>query len=356
MTSPTRHVARTLLRASLVAALALAADAGDYHAGETLRCGDCHIMHYSQSHAYDAGGFVGNVPLGGAGPYRSLLRNRVNDLCLACHDGNVMATDVLGAINAGSQAGIVRHAGYLESLQIGLESGHGHSLESLDAAPGSQPLWTAQNENGIGEGLSCINCHHPHGSIDVGHPTGSQFRNLRDDVGNGSGLWVTYNDGSPGVNDLTRDVFQRGALAYDEARLDWNEPDPTRSAIARWCGGCHSVMHGNDLTTGGEGPGSGPLNEHPVEGEDLESGMLTRYNSLANRVKVTSEIGTWFPAGPDATPTCVTCHRSHGNGNRGGLIFRSGTGTPTEDGDTGGNAQGDLCRQCHGSGSPLTAP
>ena len=97
----------------------------------------------------------------------------------------------------------------LESLQLGAESGHGHSLESLDPAPGSQPLWTAQNENGVGEGLSCINCHQPHGSIDLTHPTGSQFRNLRDDVGYGSGLWVTYNHGSPGVNDLSRDLIDR---------------------------------------------------------------------------------------------------------------------------------------------------
>jgi hypothetical protein len=340
---------RLLLSVALLALLEANAGAGDYHAGETLRCAECHIMHYSQGHAYGPGGFVGSVPLGGQGPYRSLLRNRINDLCLACHDGNVMAADVLGAVNSGSQAGIVRNSGYLTSLLIGVETGSGHSLESLDEAPGSQPSWTAQMENGFGEGLSCINCHQHHGAIETMHPTGSQFRNLRDDVGSGSDLWVTYNHESPGVNDLTRDVFLRGSLSYDEAQLDWNEPDPTRSAIARWCVGCHTNMH-----QGGMGGGGGGLNEHPFEDENLEGSMLTRYNSLTNRVKVMSEVGTWFPAGGDTTPTCITCHRAHGNGNRGGLIFRSGTGVPTEDGDTGGNAQGDLCRQCHGSGSPMT--
>ena len=26
--------------------------------------------------------------------------------------------------------------------------------------------------------------------------------------------------------------------------LNWQEPDPTLSAIAGWCGGCHTLFHG----------------------------------------------------------------------------------------------------------------
>ena len=360
MTGQTRSQGRAA-RSVRVAAGALAllgvlagttARAGDYHSGLTLRCSDCHIMHYSQSH--DLGGpFVGFVGLGPGGPYRSLLRNQTNDLCLACHDGNVLATDVLGAVNAGSQGGIVRNAGYLGHLLQSGETHTGHTLESLDDAPGSQPLWNAQLENGMGQGLSCVNCHDPHGAAGDTHPTGSQYRNLRSNPGHAADTWVTYNDRSPGLNDLARDVFQRQALAYDENQVDWNEPDPQSSAIARWCGGCHTFVHGNSLGGFGTGGVLGEgLDEHPVWGENLESAMIARYNSLTNRVKVMSEVGTWFPVGVDATPTCITCHRAHGNGRNRGLIFRSGTGTPTEDGDTGGTSQADLCQQCHDSGAP----
>ena len=65
--------------------------------------------------------------------------------------------------------------------------------------------------------------HAPHGGADA-QPA---YRNLRSDAGNnmpGRGL-VTYND-TPGVNDLTRDVFVRRALGYDETDVDFNEPDP----------------------------------------------------------------------------------------------------------------------------------
>ena len=347
------RVASSALAVLLALLAGATARAGDYHSGLTLRCSDCHIMHYSQAHDLE-GPFVGFMGLGAAGPYRSLLRNQTNDLCLACHDGNVIASDVLGAVNAGSQGGIVRSSGYLTHLLMSGETHTGHTLESMDDAPGSQPVWNAQVENGLGEGLTCVNCHSPHGDPGGGHPTGSQFRNLRSDPGHSASAWVTYNQGAPGLNDPTRDVFLRAELSYDETQLDWNEPDSNDAAIARWCGGCHTYMHGNGLGVFGGGGGftNEGLGEHPVWGENLETDMVARYNALTNRVKVMSEIGTWFPISTDATPTCITCHRSHGNGRNRGLIFRSGTGTPTEDGDTGGTSQADLCLQCHDSGTP----
>jgi hypothetical protein len=45
----------------------------------------------------------------------------------------------------------------------------------------------------------------------------------------------------------------------------------------------------------------------------------------------------------------MSCHKSHGNQNAFGLIFMSGTGTITDNGD--GGAYRDLCRQCHRQGS-----
>lgn len=338
---------------ALFVLLAPRLDAGDYHTRDTLRCSDCHVMHFSQSHGYASPG-GGFTPLVGLGPNRHLLRSQVNDLCLSCHDGSSAATDVLGMVNSGSQPGIVRLGGYLNRFGVVGATSTGHTLDSLETAPDSSPTWSPQMENGPGRGLTCINCHDPHGAVGTGHPTGSQYRNLRVNPGTGSARFVTYNQATPGVNVFARDVFVRQALAYDESRVDWNEPDDQRSAIARWCGGCHSQVHGNQLdgSSSGSSHGTGPLPEHPVEDKDLENDMVARLNGHVNRVKVMSEVGMWNPVGRDATPTCITCHKAHGNGNLRGMIFRSGTGTLTEDGDSNGSTRADLCLQCHDTANP----
>lgn len=351
MHAPSAAMKRTFPLAAIGLACALViplARGGDYHCRSTLNCSECHVMHFSQSHGY-AGARLGGSPLFGFGPNPGLLRASANDLCLSCHDGNAYAPDVFGPQNTGNAPGDVRLGGYLSRLGNAGPLDTGHTLDSLEVAPGSQPSWDPQNENGAGRGLLCINCHDPHGDAGAGHPTGSQYRNLRSNLGNSVNRWVTYNDASLGVNQLTRDVFERTVGAYDESDVDWNEPNSNSSAIARWCGSCHTTVHGNWLDGGGGGGNGsgGALREHPVWGENLESSMRTRYNSLVNRVKVMSSVGIWFPAGSDVTPTCTTCHKAHGNGNVRSLIFRSGTGTLSENGDSNGSTQLDLCRQCH---------
>lgn len=336
---------RTLLSVLFLAAcVAAPARAGDYHDLGTLNCGDCHRMHFRGEKA------LGASEQHDPGP---LLKRDINDLCLACHDGSRRAADVVG-LNQGSGAGVIRQAGHLNRLGHGSEN-TGHTLGSTAIAPGSNPGWSAELENGAGVGLTCVNCHSPHGSRDGG---GRTYRNLRSDAGHnalGRGA-VTYNHESIGTNDPTRDVFVRRSLAYDEAEVDFNEPDRSDSAIARFCAGCHDLFHGvpGDANIGGRRNGGGfsEFIRHPSAGVDIgargdEGSSLATFAAKTNRVKVQSAAGVWSSPASDASPTCISCHRAHGNGNPFGLIYRSGHGQPTEDGDTGGRTVEALCGQCH---------
>jgi len=346
-------VASVVLLCVLPSARAFAG--GGYHEGDSLDCSECHVMHVADS-SFLPRGDISVLPPGLAG---ELLKSDVNDLCLSCHDGSVQAADVLG-LNSGKYPGDVRQAGYLNRV---IGTGHtwtGHTLDSLETAPGSRPAWSPELENGAGQGLNCINCHAPHGS-QGGVPT---YRNLRSDAGNnatGEGA-ITYNHGRPGQNNPLRDVFVRSARRYDEAMVDFNEPDPGDSAMGRFCAGCHTEFHGVpgvDEEIGGvrQGGSFAQFLRHPSGGVDIgavggEWSSLEQYASHKNRVKVMSSSGSWAEPTKDATPTCVSCHKGHGNGNAFGLILRSGNGALTEDGDAGGSTLEHLCGQCHVTPDP----
>ena len=323
--------------------LASSATAGDHHSGASLRCADCHVMHFSQTHGYNNDGTGMYVDLGAA-PVEHLLRDEVNNLCLSCHDGLSYAPDVLGANGGNSD---VRAAGHLNRVGVG-NAATGHTLDSLEVAPGSDPVWKAEDENGAGAGLNCTNCHQQHGYAGSGN---NAYRNLKMDPGNNGYLSsvITY---ATGTNDLTKDVYQRAAKDYDETQMDWNEPDNAKSAIGNWCGGCHTNFHGDvgGAEIGGTG-GSGFI-RHPANGVNIGAiggghSNLDDYNAHVNKVKVMSEVGVWDPAGADVTPTCISCHKAHGNDNAFGLIYRSGSGTLTEEGDSNGSQLEHLCGQCH---------
>lgn len=337
----------TALAVLALIGLPMAAVAGDFHVGTNLVCSDCHTVHYSQSHAYTVGGTI-MPPLGPDGPYTYLLRNEVNNLCLTCHDNQSWAPDVFGS----SATSSTRLAGGLNAVSVhrandaNYDEIDGHTLWSTAVAPGG--TWTAPTA----DGLECTSCHAQHGSA-------TQYRNLLN-RGTFTGKNLTY---AIGTNDLTKDVFERSSTAYDLADVDYNEPSITASAYANWCKSCHTNFHGASGGTevGGQSGGTGGSAgvhwvRHPSADVNIGTpsatyiSSLAQFTSHANRVKVMDSQGLWDGTSADntVTPSCFSCHKSHGNQNGFGLIFMTGAGTVSEEGD--GGVYKDLCRQCHVQG------
>jgi hypothetical protein len=342
-----------------ITALALflgTAFAGDYHTGATLNCSECHNMHYSQDHGYNPDG-TGNFTALSTGPHEYLLRAEVNTLCLNCHDNQTFAPDVLAA-NGGTALTNGRLAGGLNSpatAVAGYFPADGHTLGSTDVAPGG----TFKDSTG----LECVDCHSPHGrTVTVAGVRTQQYRNLNwylngSTTGNGS---MSY---AIGTNDLGKDVFERsasmGGSHYDLSNVDYNEPDPTQSSYGKFCGQCHTNFHG--LATASNISDGSQFVRHPTAGVDIAD--VSTFAAAAYRVKTMSQSGSWGTQGTvlantttsDNTPSCMSCHRSHGSANPFGLIYpdyvagstaKSGSLPIGENGSVGGTYKG-LCKQCH---------
>jgi cytochrome c553 len=223
----------------------------------------------------------------------------------------------------------VRQAGALPTGAAPYQRTNGHELGLTAVPPGGSGTVT----------LHCTTCHNPHGT--------AYYRNLPR---------VTY---AKGRNDLTRDVFLRGwargqiAANYSADSVDFNEPNPRGSAMAEFCQECHRAFH---TTTA---PGGAWL-RHPAAAAEIsqrpgDHTSLALFAGRRYRVKVMSQTGDWgqqgaaWRAAPSGlTPTCITCHRAHGNRNPFGLITPTGTTAITEEGD--GKVPVALCRQCHAQG------
>lgn len=334
----------------VLCAFATPAVAGDWHSGASLICSDCHLMHGSQQHAYSPGGIFAAV--GPNAPYEYLLRNEINDLCLTCHDNQSFAPDVFGA-NGG--VAMNRRAGGLNAEpahranDTGYETMDGHTLWSTETAPGG----TFTNA----DGLHCTDCHAQHGNQPA------QYRNLRTSTSATNkffGKDLTY---ATGTNDPTKGVYQRVLRGYADADIDYNEPSTTNSQMGNWCSACHTNYHGTGGSanmggaSGGDPAASSATAWHRHPTADVNIGWaaarphyssLTQFNSHANRVKVMDSQGLWDGTATDntVTPSCFSCHRSHGTKNGFSLIYMAGTGTVTEEGDDGTTLK-ELCRQCH---------
>jgi hypothetical protein len=364
---------------------------GEWHAGTTNVCTDCHTMHFSMQHSWTGGtvsttaGADGNW-LSATGPNKFLLKAPANQLCLSCHDGQTFAPDVLG-LNANASPTQGRQAGALNDIAnvaAPYESFKGHTLGSAATPPGFNPtaagVPAASQYNAV-DGLECISCHLQHGSTTV-------YRNLGPRNGN---FQPTYVLGTS--NDTTKDVWinisspytpntgNAGTFnpLYDSANVSFNRTDPavpagsttqTSNRMDTFCSACHGDFHGGpgDTNIGASAAALDGFIRHPtsktVIGASGTQGYgghsaLSRYVGATAKVKVYASDRVGYT---DATPGCPTCHKGHGNQNPFGLIFLSRNAASV--GEQGGYGTGqvemangygqgyrNLCGQCHGQGN-----
>jgi len=383
-----KRLAFFLIMASLVSLAATASYAGDYHTGGTgtdgqplLKCAQCHTMHRSQQHSFYAPSPGSPTDYSAVGPQPALLKDKVNELCLSCHNRTTVSiVDVFGSIPSPSTE--LRQAGGLNvkvgaSTRITNDAGYdemdGHTLYSTATAPGGS--W-----NNASEGLNCVDCHMPHGHVKT------QWRNLWMSTSTADKFYnknLTYSN-SATAPDKTKDIWEVGEEVYDQADVWFNEVTNTKSPYADWCKSCHTNFHGAAGGTEVAGQSGGFTFASPVDwvrhpnadvnighetGADYVS-SLTRYQGRTNKVKVMSNaagaIADWTTGPADATPSCFTCHKGHGDKNPFGLILLAGDGSVvSEEGDATGllalvgpasspsrvAAPTPLCQQCHIQGT-----
>lgn len=333
--------------------------AGDYHYGQTLVCSDCHVMHAQLSHSYSGGtaGYPVNYT-----PSEYLLKGGINATCLVCHD-NDSAIDVVGNASAPPTNG--RAAGAINDVRTigeGYLSYMGHTLDSMDDAPGDSGVYTPG-----AEGLECINCHSQHGRVytgakdvkgnNIANPgtvPGGAFRNLLPAEASSPYTQISYAAGS---NNLDVDVFETSTMQYDQNNVNFNEPVTTESGVAKFCSRCHGNFHG----TANVGAGPSEFIRHPSAGVNIGAvggghSSASTFNATLHRVRVMSPTGNWgtqgtaiTPALADLTPTCLSCHKAHGNQRAFGLMYALGNAPLGENGD--GTSARHLCRQCHVQGA-----
>ncbi len=306
------------------------AHAGDYHKSTTtpptLTCVQCHTMHNSESGASMLYSGIGTVPY--------LLRaTTVNELCLFCHDSgagtNDTAPDVLDLASYETSS-LKRSAGFFEPN--GTINPNGHDLGGNLSPPGYQDTW-----NSI---LTCTKCHDQHGN--------NNYRNLRTDPGNLSGISVTYCNGcSDNSYSINQWVTTPTSTQYSVNNMTFRS---NNNQIAGFCKGCHTDFHG----TGGDpnmgGPETtAPWKRHPTGGVSISTAANNKHADLSywqstfgSRIRVIDPDG--IVSSGDEMSFCLTCHKAHGSNRHSSLIFDDPSdGTSSED----GTYMRETCQQCH---------
>lgn len=192
--------------------------AGNWHTGEHLKCENCHLTHSSEN---------GRQLPGGINPML-LLKGSINELCLSCHNGSVLAApDVLepvtmyhGASSEESGAG---------ALQIpGLTNTTGHSL--------GKPVVTPLNTTAQLVTLDCSSCHAVHGN--------ENYRNLEYDpalVGDslliieGLDVFTEFRPSVPPAQTGSVMAYNRGNIGY-------------KQGMRLWCVSCHDQLNLNNTS------------------------------------------------------------------------------------------------------------
>lgn len=388
---------RLLVLTTALALVALPVVAAEWHTADNNVCTDCHTMHYSMQHGF-AGGSVtfgsqtvdGNW-LGGPneGPNHYLLKQPANDLCIACHDGQPFAPDVVG-MNSNPSPANGRSAGALN--EVGGVDGYaewmGHTLGSLDDPPGYNNAFGTYNTAGQ---LECVSCHRQHGTPGV-------YRNLMPRnitvtyaisttrPAANTDVWInidpaTYVPGNGNAANFNP-YYATANIQYQRRATPVAGPNGTHTVnlLERHCASCHGDFHGSPgesfaqgANTYGHGPGgvggvlynTGAYHEfirHP-SGQPMGlvgggNSNMARYQAATTKVRTYSSQNDYS----DAVPGCLSCHKAHGNMNPFGLVFlnRDAAAVNEEGGFAAGQTPpaGDygmgfrnLCGQCHVQGN-----
>ena len=305
-----------------------------YHYAANLVCSDCHTMHYSQSHGYNADGSGTVDPMGDTGPYPRLLKNNVLDLCLTCHDSHAGIPDVVGADVNGLQE---RSAGFFAPAdQV---SPRGHDLGHNAPTGGnlcSKCHWGTEEDKRV----TCIDCHSVHGN---GNP-----RNLQ---------WASYPEGTPPLGLFTA-AGATGVAKYDRSNTAYGTLNSVAlREVSNICIDCHHTVSGAYYN---DPDGDGIHSKHPAyesergDPNSIDQGLARGSSDPAHWI---AGVGTGFDgaarvpfmasgASDHGAATvidpalngvfCLSCHKAHGSQSPFGLVWEAGTGA----GPKG-------CDQCH---------
>lgn len=335
--APTAPARATALAGSLEA---------PYHYGETLLCSDCHTMHFSQSHGY-AGGIVSATPqpagdwLPAEGPNTSLLKSSAGVLCLACHDGQTFAPDVVGSDTGGLTQ---RSAGFFESAST--PSYRGHNLDPTLVSDPNTLCDRCHFEGSMATAsVTCTDCHAHHGN--------GGYRNLQ---------WASWPGAEPPIKAFIR-PGSTGPARYEAANIAYPAPvagDGSYREVTNICIDCHHSFFSpyyTDASAFGapSADGKSPYHRHP--GTNSEWGAyypIGRTGANTDPVAWVDGTGPGFTiprlrfivqgasdfAGATVVSQtnevfCLSCHKAHGSENAFATTWNYGQVNPAG------------CRQCH---------